>query len=174
MKSFRVLLKTSLFHFLLAVNYLKRVKLKNNVSQDFPGGAMSIRIRLPMQGTQVQSLVWEDSTCPRATKPMCHNYWYHALEPKSCNYWSLSAYSLCSTVRETTATRNSSTATKSSPHSLQEEKSPSKATKTQHSQKLIKKVNLLTTDSAIYHVTKCLLAMCSCKYTYVYVCFLTL
>ena len=31
-------------------------------------------IRLPMQGTWVQSLVLEDSTCCRATKPMCHNY----------------------------------------------------------------------------------------------------
>ena len=27
-----------------------------------------IRIHLPMQETQVQSLVWEDSTCHRATK----------------------------------------------------------------------------------------------------------
>ena len=28
-----------------------------------------------MQGTRVQSLVWEDSTCCGATKPVCHNYW---------------------------------------------------------------------------------------------------
>ena len=34
---------------------------------DFPGG--SIRIRLPMQGIRVRSLVPEDSTCCRATKP---------------------------------------------------------------------------------------------------------
>ena len=33
-----------------------------------------LRIRLPMQGTQVESLVWEDSTCHRATKPVCHDY----------------------------------------------------------------------------------------------------
>ena len=33
-----------------------------------------LRIRLPMQGTWVQSLVWEDPTCHGATKPMCHNY----------------------------------------------------------------------------------------------------
>ena len=33
-----------------------------------------IRIHLPMQGTQVQSLIQEDPTCRRATKPMCHNY----------------------------------------------------------------------------------------------------
>ena len=28
-----------------------------------------LRIRLPVQGTQVRSLVWEDSTCRGATKP---------------------------------------------------------------------------------------------------------
>ena len=33
-----------------------------------------IRIRLPVQGIQVQSLVQEDPTCRGATKPMCHNY----------------------------------------------------------------------------------------------------
>ena len=33
-----------------------------------------LRIHLPMQGTQVQSLIQEDLTCFRATKPMCHNY----------------------------------------------------------------------------------------------------
>ena len=37
--------------------------------------AQWIRIRLPMQGTQVPSLVWEDPTCHGATKPVCHNYW---------------------------------------------------------------------------------------------------
>ena len=31
-------------------------------------------ILLPMQGTWVPSLVWEDSTCLRAAKPMGHNY----------------------------------------------------------------------------------------------------
>ena len=33
-----------------------------------------LRIRLPMQGTQLQALVWEDSARRGATKPMCHNY----------------------------------------------------------------------------------------------------
>ena len=32
-----------------------------------------LRIRLPMQGTWVRSLAWEDPTCHEATKPMCHN-----------------------------------------------------------------------------------------------------
>ena len=34
-------------------------------------------ICLSLQGTWVQSLVREDSTCHRATKPMGHNYWAH-------------------------------------------------------------------------------------------------
>ena len=33
-----------------------------------------LRVCLPMQGTQVQSLVLEDSTCLRIIKPMHHNY----------------------------------------------------------------------------------------------------
>ena len=37
------------------------------------------RIHLPMQKTQVRSLVQEDPTCCRATKPVRHNYWAYAL-----------------------------------------------------------------------------------------------
>ena len=33
-----------------------------------------LRVCLPMQGTQVQALVWEDPTCCRATRPVSHNY----------------------------------------------------------------------------------------------------
>ena len=41
-----------------------------------------LRIHLPMKGTQVQSLVQEDSTGYGATKPMCHNCWsWGYLEP---------------------------------------------------------------------------------------------
>jgi len=47
-----------------------------------------IRICLPMQGTWVLSLVWEDSTYLRATKLVHHNYRACALEPVSCNDWS--------------------------------------------------------------------------------------
>ena len=36
--------------------------------------AQWIRILLPMQGTWVRALVWEDPTCCGATKPMLHNY----------------------------------------------------------------------------------------------------
>ena len=34
-----------------------------------------------MQGTRIQSLVWEDPTCCGAAKPVRHNYWDCALEP---------------------------------------------------------------------------------------------
>ena len=36
--------------------------------------AQWLRIRLPMQGTRVRALVWEDPTCRGATKPVSHNY----------------------------------------------------------------------------------------------------
>ena len=34
-----------------------------------------LRICLPMQGTRVRALVWEDPMCRGATRPMSHNYW---------------------------------------------------------------------------------------------------
>ena len=42
-------------------------------------------IHLPMQGTWVQYLVWDDPTCGKATKPVSHNYWASTLEPMLCN-----------------------------------------------------------------------------------------
>ena len=33
-----------------------------------------LRIHLPGQGMWVQSLIWEDPPCHRATNPMCYNY----------------------------------------------------------------------------------------------------
>ena len=47
-----------------------------------------LRIHLPMQGTWVRALVWEDPTCHRATKPVHNNYWACALEPVNHNYWA--------------------------------------------------------------------------------------
>ena len=73
-----------------------------------------IRSCLPVQGTQVGSLVWEDSTCHRATRPL-HNYWACALEPMSYNSWSLGAQSPFSATRETTTKRSPCTSMKSSP-----------------------------------------------------------
>ena len=37
--------------------------------------AQWLRICLPMQGTWVRALVWEDPTYRRATGPVSHNYW---------------------------------------------------------------------------------------------------
>ena len=36
--------------------------------------AQWLRICLPMQGTRVRALVWEDPTCSGATRPVSHNY----------------------------------------------------------------------------------------------------
>ena len=119
-----------------------------------------LRIHLPMQGTQVRSLVREDPTCHGATKPVHHNYWACTLEPVSHNYWAcvpqlLSLHAATTEAhaprahapqREATAMRSPRTTTKSSPHSPQTEKSPCAATKTQSSQKKIiiyNKINLL-------------------------------
>ena len=45
-------------------------KLKKNKIK----GKKKKRIRLPMQGTRVPSLIWEDPTCYGAAKPTCHNH----------------------------------------------------------------------------------------------------
>ena len=50
--------------------------------------AQWLRSLLPVRGTRVRALVWEDPTCLRATKPVHCNYWACALEPASHNYWS--------------------------------------------------------------------------------------
>ena len=41
-----------------------------------------------MQETQIPSLIWEGSTCHRATKPVHHNYRACFLELRSHNYWA--------------------------------------------------------------------------------------
>ena len=50
--------------------------------------AQWLRIRLPMQGTRVRSLIQEDPTCRVATKPVRHNYWACARKLASHNYWT--------------------------------------------------------------------------------------
>ena len=42
-----------------------------------------MEIRLPVQGTEVQSLVREDSTCCRTIKPMLHNHSEKVMAPHS-------------------------------------------------------------------------------------------
>ena len=36
--------------------------------------AQWLGVCLPVQGTRVRALVWEDPTCRGATKPVSHNY----------------------------------------------------------------------------------------------------
>ena len=81
-------------------------------------------ICLPMQGTQVQSLVQEDPTCRGAAKPVHHNCWACALEPMSHNCWAQALQLLKPACLEPVLCNKRSpyTATKSSPRSLQLEK----------------------------------------------------
>ena len=84
----------------------KDYKYKERISGEKKGGRRTslvvqwLRIHLPMQVTQVWSLVWEDPTCHRATKPVHHNY------------WALCTQSLCSAAREATTIRSLHTATR--------------------------------------------------------------
>ena len=64
---------------------LPPVSLKSSLETSLV--AQWLRILLPMQGTWVRSLVQDDPTCRRATKPVHHNYWAWALEPVSHNSW---------------------------------------------------------------------------------------
>ena len=56
----------------------KRHRLEKNLCKSYYLGTSLVvqwlRIRLPMQGTWVRALVWEDPTCREATKPVRHNY----------------------------------------------------------------------------------------------------
>ena len=50
----------------------KNIQLNTNAGTSLV--AQWLRIHLPMQGTRVRSLVREDPTYCRATKPVHHNY----------------------------------------------------------------------------------------------------
>ena len=50
-------------------------KTKSNIKLGASLVAQWLRICLPMQGTRVRALVWEDPTCCGVTGPMSHNYW---------------------------------------------------------------------------------------------------
>ena len=69
------------FYILEGGYLIKYFKVKTTVQSCFKNQLLRVslvvqclRIRLPMQGTQVRALVQEDPTCCRATKPMRHNY----------------------------------------------------------------------------------------------------
>ena len=50
---------------------------KLSSTKPVPGASLVaqwLRICLPMQGIRVRALVWEDTTCRGATRPVSHNY----------------------------------------------------------------------------------------------------
>ena len=49
--------------------FLKKLKIGASLV------AQWLRICLPMQGTRVRALVWEDPTCHGAARPVSRNYW---------------------------------------------------------------------------------------------------
>ena len=75
--------------------------------------AQWLRICLPMQGTRVRALVWEDPTCRGATRPVSRN---------CSQLLSLRVWSLCSATREAATVRGPRTGMKSGPRSPQLEK----------------------------------------------------
>ena len=62
----------------LSLSVSVRVFLEEHLSKEVGLGtslvAQWLRICLPMQGTRIRALVWEDPTCLGATKPVRHNY----------------------------------------------------------------------------------------------------
>ena len=73
-----------------------------------------LRICLAMQGTPIPSLILEDHTCCRVTKPLRHDHetCAHQLQPLSPSAATTEAWvpqSPCSATRETAARRNPST-----------------------------------------------------------------
>ena len=53
---------------LASLNWYTRLKSRASLV------AQWLRICLPMQGTRVRALVWEDPTCRGATRSVSHNY----------------------------------------------------------------------------------------------------
>ena len=49
-------------------------ELRSRIQERASLVAQWLRVRLPMQGTWVRALVWEDPTCRGATGPVSHNY----------------------------------------------------------------------------------------------------
>ena len=65
------------------VKHGKRCSLRKVCS---PGASLVVQwlgIHSPVQGTRALSLIWEDPACRRATKPLRHDYWASAAEPRA-------------------------------------------------------------------------------------------
>ena len=63
-------IKTTMRYYLTAIKMAIIKKTTNRASLV----AQWLRICLPVQGTRVRALVWEDPTCRGATTPVSHNY----------------------------------------------------------------------------------------------------
>ena len=63
------------FHRLINTERIQLFKANKNQFLGASLVAQWLIICLPMQGTRVRALVWEDPTCCGATKPVSHNYW---------------------------------------------------------------------------------------------------
>ena len=69
-------------NFIMPLNFSKKSEhcppcpIKNGSKSELRTSLVEqwLRIRLPMQGTQVRALVREDPTCCGATRPMSHDY----------------------------------------------------------------------------------------------------
>ena len=68
-------IKTTMWYHLTPVRMDIIKKSTNNKCWRASLAAQWLRICLPMQGTRVRALVWEDLTCRGATRPVSHNYW---------------------------------------------------------------------------------------------------
>ena len=102
-----------------------------------------------MQETQIQSLIWEDLTCFRATKPMCHNYWACTLEPVSHSYWNPPVPEPCAPQQEKPLQWEAHVPQLGSkPRVPQLRKAPA-ATKTQQPKPKIKKLKCKKKDNAM-------------------------
>ena len=59
---------------LISINWITNKKLLYKKINRASLVAQWLRICLPMQGTRVRALVWEDPTCCGATGPVSHTY----------------------------------------------------------------------------------------------------
>ena len=85
----------------------REIHLKDSIKitlRGFPGGSV-LRIRLAMQGTQVQSLLQEDPTCSEATRPV-------QLTGSRATTEAHVSYSLGFAIREASTIRSLNTATR--------------------------------------------------------------
>ena len=96
---------------------------KSTILRASPGGSV-VKNLLPMQETQVRSLVQEDPMCWSTAKSVCHNNWPCALEHGSYNYWSPHSRARALQQEKPPQWEACTPQLDSSPHSPQPEKSP--------------------------------------------------